>query len=122
MLQHPVLHALGVAVWETSSLLNVLGAAWAGTALMRGSSAARRHLVWCVALGTVLLLPALSMVLPAWHMLPERFSPPVGGGDFAVGLGIVYALPPLEIEATDAAGAARQAAVTGTGQTEGGTK
>jgi beta-lactamase regulating signal transducer with metallopeptidase domain len=112
MLQHPVLHAVGVAGWETSSLLNVmagstavLGAAWAGTALMRRSSAARRHLVWCVALGAVLLLPGLSVLLPAWHVLPERFSTAAGGDDFVAGLGIAYSLPPLEIDAPDVASA-----------------
>ncbi|HEU0054953.1 MAG TPA: M56 family metallopeptidase, partial [Longimicrobium sp.] len=48
----------------------VLAAALAATRLMRRATAASRHLVWTVALAAVLALPALSLVLPAWKVLP----------------------------------------------------
>ncbi|MGE5814367.1 MAG: M56 family metallopeptidase, partial [Acidobacteriota bacterium] len=38
------------------------------TALMRRSSAAARHLVWTCALAGSLIVPVLSMVVPAWEL------------------------------------------------------
>ncbi len=46
----------------------ILGAAAAITLGMRGASAALRHHVWGVALGSLLLLPLLSIVMPRWHV------------------------------------------------------
>ncbi len=46
----------------------VLGVAAAMTLGMRGASAALRHRVWGVALGSLLLLPVLSIVLPEWRV------------------------------------------------------
>src|SRR5260370_28138137 len=43
----------------------VLGAAWLSTFLLRGRSAAVRHLVWTAAAAAVLALPFLSVSLPA---------------------------------------------------------
>ncbi len=43
----------------------VLGAAWAVAFFMRGRSAAVRHIVWTAAFGALLLLPLLSVALPA---------------------------------------------------------
>lgn len=48
----------------------VLLAALATTRLMKRRSAAARHLVWVVALASMLALPLLSRVLPAWHVVP----------------------------------------------------
>lgn len=48
----------------------VLLAALAATRLMKRRSAAARHLVWVVALASMLALPLLSRVLPAWHVVP----------------------------------------------------
>lgn len=48
----------------------VLGAAWAITGLMRRASGSARHVVWCVAIGAALMLPALS-TLPGWRVLPD---------------------------------------------------
>jgi hypothetical protein len=63
--------ALLVAVALKATLILLLAAG--ATALMRRSSAAIRHLVWCVAVLGVLALPLLSLVLPPWEMglLPE---------------------------------------------------
>ncbi|MGH7591806.1 MAG: hypothetical protein ACREL2_10245, partial [Gemmatimonadales bacterium] len=55
--------ALGVALKVTI----VLGAAGLVTALLRGASAAARHLVWSGALATALLIPLLSLSLP-WKL------------------------------------------------------
>ena len=40
------------------------------TLAMRRASAAMRHLVWCLAAVSLLALPVLSTLLPAWHILP----------------------------------------------------
>src|SRR5258708_21824566 len=51
---------VGVALKSTT----VLGAAWLVAFLMRGRSAAARHLVWTAAAAAVLALPFLSLTLP----------------------------------------------------------
>ena len=43
----------------------VLGIAWLGSLLLRGRSAASRHLVWTAAAVAVLALPLFSISLPA---------------------------------------------------------
>lgn len=48
----------------------VMALAWAATGVMGKASAAARHLVWFCALASLLLLPALSVLLPAWRILP----------------------------------------------------
>src|SRR2546427_10130248 len=45
----------------------VLGAAWLGAFLMRGRSAAARHLVWTAAAAAVLALPFHSVTLPIFR-------------------------------------------------------
>src|SRR5260370_33094964 len=52
---------IGAALKSTA----VLGAAWLFTFLLRGRSAAVRHLVWTAAAAAVLSLPFLSVSLPA---------------------------------------------------------
>lgn len=49
----------------------VLGLAGAATLLMRRCSAAARHLVWCLAVASLPVLPILSSVSPDWHVLPR---------------------------------------------------
>ena len=44
----------------------VLAAAGAVVLALRHSSAASRHLAWCLGLGAALVLPALSLALPGW--------------------------------------------------------
>ncbi|QXD14682.1 M56 family metallopeptidase [Rhodocaloribacter litoris] len=46
----------------------VLGLAWGTAAVLRHRAAALRHLVWATAFIGLLVLPVLSMVLPAWHL------------------------------------------------------
>src|SRR5262245_17338143 len=46
----------------------VLGAAWLAAILLRGRSAAARHLVWTAASAALLALPFLSVSLPALHV------------------------------------------------------
>jgi len=48
----------------------VLGVAGMIVLFMRRASAAARHLVWTLGLGSLLLLPVLSAALPAWQVLP----------------------------------------------------
>ena len=52
---------IGVALKSTV----VLAVAWLAAGLLRGRSAAARHLVWTGALAAVLALPFLSVSLPA---------------------------------------------------------
>jgi beta-lactamase regulating signal transducer with metallopeptidase domain len=48
----------------------ILLAALAATRLMKRRSAAARHLVWVVALASMLSLPLLARILPAWRVVP----------------------------------------------------
>src|ERR1700722_15871729 len=51
----------GVALKSTA----LLAVAWLSAELLRGRSAAARHMVWTAALAAVLALPFLSVSLPA---------------------------------------------------------
>ena len=53
----------------------ILAAAWLLTRLMGRRSAAQRHLVWSLAVFSILALPALGMLLPAWRILPPWMGP-----------------------------------------------
>ncbi|MFL5537588.1 MAG: M56 family metallopeptidase, partial [Longimicrobiaceae bacterium] len=44
----------------------LLGAAAVAAHALRRGSAAARHLVWCLALGAAMALPALALVVPGW--------------------------------------------------------
>src|ERR1019366_10049318 len=46
----------------------VLGAAWLMARLLRGRSAAARHMVWTAAAAALVALPMLSVSLPALHI------------------------------------------------------
>src|SRR5437763_8461247 len=39
--------------------------------ILRRDSAATRHLVWLLAMAALLVVPALSAMLPRWRVLPE---------------------------------------------------
>ena len=51
--------------------------------LLRRASAAARQLVWFLAMSSLLVLPVLSLTVPAWRVLPSwarvdvRVAPPV---------------------------------------------
>jgi beta-lactamase regulating signal transducer with metallopeptidase domain len=71
--------AMSAALWiavKASALLSV--AAIAQALLYRRASAATRHLVWTLAVAAVLLLPALSLVLPDWSVAIRTAAPGVG--------------------------------------------
>src|SRR5215207_2476469 len=59
----PALASAALIVAKSTLLL--CAAAVAARALRRGSAAAR-HLVWCLALGAAMALPALALVVPGW--------------------------------------------------------
>ncbi len=59
--------AFGLLVFALRASVLLLGALLA-TRLLRQSSAATRHLIWTAAVTGVLLLPLLSVVVPAWDV------------------------------------------------------
>lgn len=59
---------LAPAVWLVARGTLLLGAAALAAALMRRRSAAARHLVWGLAMVSLLALPALSLVMPHWEL------------------------------------------------------
>src|SRR5262249_34876195 len=61
--------ALSIGCWLVikASVLIAIAAGFE-MALSRRASAATRHLVWTLALASVLLLPASELVLPAWTL------------------------------------------------------
>jgi beta-lactamase regulating signal transducer with metallopeptidase domain/protocatechuate 3,4-dioxygenase beta subunit len=56
----------------------VLAAAGSASLALRRSSAAARHLAWCLGLVAALMLPALTLALPGWSM---RILPAPAGPD-----------------------------------------
>lgn len=64
---------LGEIAWKGSVLLVIafIAAAW-----LRRSSASARHLLWTIALGTLLLLPAAILVAPQWRVAPPVHAAP----------------------------------------------
>lgn len=46
----------------------LLGVTWLGLRLAPPRASATRHLAWCLAMASLLLLPLLSWVLPAWRL------------------------------------------------------
>jgi beta-lactamase regulating signal transducer with metallopeptidase domain len=66
----------------------VLAAAAVATRVMTSASAAARHLVWCAAVASLILLPALSVALPRWDGLP-------GWRDASAAAPMPKHLPPL---------------------------
>ena len=85
----------------------ILGMAWGTTVLLRNTSAAVRHGVWSIALAALLLLPVLTIYLPAWYVeLPAVIE----GFVFEYSAGEVPAHAPAALEAV-AAGAEGATAV-----------
>ncbi len=56
--------------------LLVLSATWLMAYALKGSAAAIRFMVWCTGLLSLMMLPLLSTMLPAWQLgiLPSRLS------------------------------------------------
>lgn len=52
----------------------ILALATAGVLFMRRATAALRHLVWLTAVIALLCLPALSVLMPGWNVLPNWFE------------------------------------------------
>jgi beta-lactamase regulating signal transducer with metallopeptidase domain len=76
----------------------LLAATALAAGLLRGASAAVRHLVWCIGVTAVLALPLLSAVLPPWSVALPRASaaaaqPAVAAPAPAVEAAFVGALP-----------------------------
>jgi beta-lactamase regulating signal transducer with metallopeptidase domain len=59
--------SVGLLIFAVRATL-ILLAAFLVTRLIRGTSAATRHLVWTAAVAGVLVLPLLSAVLPSWNV------------------------------------------------------
>jgi TonB family protein len=80
----------------------VLGAAWMLALLLRGRSAAARHLVWTAAAAAVLALPLLSLSLPALRLPLSTATLPANTGLVFRAFGFASAdeaAPPMAIPA-----------------------
>ncbi|MGO9262116.1 MAG: TonB family protein [Bryobacteraceae bacterium] len=76
----------------------VLAVAWLMAFLLRGRSAAARHLVWTAAAAAILALPLLSMALPSWRVATPQALAPTN-----VGL-VFHVFATAGADGTDAAG------------------
>jgi beta-lactamase regulating signal transducer with metallopeptidase domain len=104
-----------VALLVAKATLVLAAAALAAWALRRGS-AARRHLVWTMAMGALLALPALSLGLPEWEpallaidtlgagAAAEGAAAPPGGAGTGVVLAALWAAGALAVLARLALG------------------
>ena len=79
------LGAAGLPVLVDSAIKGsaILAMACIASLFVRRASAATRHVLWFLAMVSLLVLPVLSLVLPGWHVLPawvnvaETVVPPV---------------------------------------------
>ncbi len=73
----PALAGALLALLLDVTLKGALILAFAGllTALLRRAAAGARHLVWCLAVCSVLALPLLTLTLPAWRVVPLPETP-----------------------------------------------
>lgn len=102
----PALASAALVVAKSTLLLG--GAAAAARALRRGSAAAR-HMVWCLALGGAMALPALALVVPGWKpAFLAVLRPSTEGWGIETG---AAAVPPLPLTTVLAAVWAAGAAV-----------
>jgi beta-lactamase regulating signal transducer with metallopeptidase domain len=68
--------AISAALWMTVKASLLLGVAAIVQALLhRRSSAATRHLLWTLAVASVLLLPILSLAVPDWTVMTRTAAP-----------------------------------------------
>jgi beta-lactamase regulating signal transducer with metallopeptidase domain len=93
----------------------VIGATWVASLVWRWGSAARRHLVWALSLGGVLLLPLAEAIGPSWRVLPVRpRTPAVDQVTVATPVATRPAAPIAPVPATlDARRPMKAAALTG---------
>jgi beta-lactamase regulating signal transducer with metallopeptidase domain len=79
----------------------VLALTAAAAVALRRYSAAARHMVWCVGLASVLALPVLSVLVPAWELpvLPTSSSM-AAAGHASTAPGLVLAVPAVSAEAS----------------------
>ena len=77
--------------------------------ILRRDSAATRHLVWMLAIASLLAVPALSAILPGWRVLPgwaavspqpvvAEATPPSIAGPAAGAVGLTRSARPVEVE------------------------
>ena len=87
--------ALAPAALIVAKSTLLLGAAAGGAHLLRRGSAAARHLVWTLALGGLLALPALVVLLPDWKPALLAFlRPSAGAAAWGGGEAAASAIPP----------------------------
>jgi len=94
----PFTPALAQAALMVAKSTLLLGAAAVGARAMRRASAAARHLVWSLALGGLMALPALAFLLPDWK--PAALAvlrPPAQAGE--AWAGAAPAVPSLSLAA-----------------------
>jgi len=69
----PAFGSAAIPIVLDAAVKSIFILALAGIVILcfRRASAARRHLVWFLAMASLLVLPVLSTVLPAWQVLPR---------------------------------------------------
>lgn len=99
----PMLVSMLTSTWAVALEISwksavILAAACVASLLLRRASAAVRHAVWALALGSLLLLPALQVLLPAWRPAALAATP-IAGSEVSAGADAAQGAMPQSVEA-----------------------
>lgn len=100
--------SLAVVSWIALKSTLVLTVAALVTATMHRRSAAARHVVWALALGSTLVLPVMSVVVPVWRVAIPQALMPMSGANDPVSVDVPHAADVNPSSATQPRALARQ--------------